>query len=161
MSLSGLALRTRSKVVKTYVCHALGYPATSSFRKTQPRFPGQLFDIYIQKSNNLQIWNERLAPTRRYVIVRVGGNAVITGVKVITGDTLALVDTTGTLTQKYQARLIPGEEKTELVVEEDTEPLRQFVQTGVDLTSVASPVDPPQAWQILPIQEVFERLRFP
>ena len=32
---------------------------------------------------------------------------MITKVKVVTGDTLALLDTTGTLTQKYQARLVP------------------------------------------------------
>lgn len=43
-SLHGLPLRTRSKVVKKAVCEALGYPVPSSFRKTQPRFPGQNFD---------------------------------------------------------------------------------------------------------------------
>lgn len=71
VSLAELPLRTRSKVVKQHVCRALGYPVLSSFRKTQPRFPGQFFDTYVQKSNNLQVWNEELAPTRRYVIVRV------------------------------------------------------------------------------------------
>jgi hypothetical protein len=44
ISLSGLPLRTRSKVVKEHVCRALGYPVPTSFRKTQPRFPGQYFD---------------------------------------------------------------------------------------------------------------------
>ena len=37
-------IRTRSKVLKTAVCKALGYPVPSSFQKTQPRFPGQNFD---------------------------------------------------------------------------------------------------------------------
>ena len=49
LSLDGYALRTRSKVVKSEICRALGYPVPISFRKTQPRFPGQNFDVYTQK----------------------------------------------------------------------------------------------------------------
>src|SRR5262249_55986034 len=56
--------RTRSKVAKAQVCELLGYPVPKSFRKTQPRFPGQMFDTYVQKSNNLQVWNEDLAASR-------------------------------------------------------------------------------------------------
>ena len=60
-SLQGMLLdfpiRTRSKYVKSAICEAIGYPVPKSFRKTQPRFPGQDFDVYVQKSNNLQIWN--------------------------------------------------------------------------------------------------------
>jgi hypothetical protein len=118
-----------------------------------------MFDTYVQKSNNLQIWNEEIAPTRRYVMIRVGENGVITKVKVVTGDTLARLDTTGTLTRKYQARLIPGEAKTELIADEDTDLLKPFLQLGVDLATVASPVDHPQPGQLLPIKEVYERLR--
>lgn len=103
LSLKGLPLRTRSKVVKAAVCRALGYPVPESFRKTKPRFPGQLFDTYIQKSNNLQVWNEEISPNRRYVVIRVSPQDVIERVKVVTGETLARFDTTGTLTQKYQA----------------------------------------------------------
>jgi hypothetical protein len=73
--LAGLKLdqpiRTRSKVVKTAICQALGYPVPKSFIKSQPRFPGQNFDVYTQKSDNLQIWNEELSAARRYVLVRV------------------------------------------------------------------------------------------
>ena len=54
-SLNGLPLRTRSKIVKEKVCASLGYPVPKSFKKVQPRFPGQNFDIYIQKSLNVQI----------------------------------------------------------------------------------------------------------
>src|SRR5687767_2301794 len=56
ISLAGLPLRTRSKFIKEQVCQVLGYPVPKTFRKTQPRFLGQMFDTYIQKSNNLQIW---------------------------------------------------------------------------------------------------------
>lgn len=67
-SLRGLPLRTRSKVVKQEICRLLGYPIPKAFKRTQPRFLGQGFDIYVQKSNNLQIWNEDISPTRRKII---------------------------------------------------------------------------------------------
>lgn len=66
-SVGGLALRTRSKVVRSEICKVLGYPVPSSFKKTQPRFVGQNFDTYIQETLNVQIWNEPVDPERRYV----------------------------------------------------------------------------------------------
>ncbi len=158
VQLTGLPLRTRSKVVKQRICQILGYPVPSSFRKTKPRFPGQLFDTYVQKSNNLQIWNEEIVPNRRYVIVRVNENDLIAKVKVVTGEILVTLDTTGTLTQKYQARLVPGERTTELITQEDTKLLRSFVGPDFDPGSVASPVSHPTTGQLLPIREIFERL---
>lgn len=158
-SLAGLPLRTRAKVVKEQVAEALGYPVPDKFKKTRPRFPGQLLDAYAQKSNNLQIWNEELSPTRRYAIIRVNAKDRISKVRVVTGDTLALLDTTGTLTQKYQARLIPGEAKVELVAEKDTDVLSPFVRSGADVKSLASPIDYPGAGELLPIKEIFERLK--
>lgn len=159
VSLAGLPLRTRSKVVKEHVCKALGYPVPSSFRKTQPRFPGQMFDTYVQKSNNLQVWNEELSPTRRYVIIRVNAEDTITRVKVVTGDSLAELDTTGTLTQKYQARCIPGEAASELVVAEDTALLRPFVSDRFSPSAAVTPVLHPAKGQLLPIALVYERLK--
>jgi hypothetical protein len=158
VSLAGLPLRTRSKMVKTHVCKALGYPVPATFRKTKPRFPGQLFDTYSQKSNNLQVWNEELAPLRRYVLIRVSPEDTITKVKVVTGDTLTLLDTTGTLTQKYQARCMVGEQRTELVSAEDTALLRELTSTNVDLKNVATPINHPTSGQLLPIRELFTRL---
>lgn len=159
ISLVGLALRTRSKVVKESVCRALGYPVPSSFKKTQPRFVGQMFDTYAQKSNNLQVWNEELSPTRRYVILRVDEADQIARVKVVNGEELAQLDTTGTLTQKYQARLIPGAASEELVSPTDTEALLPHTRAGANLAQTVSPIDHPAHGLILPIGEVFERLR--
>lgn len=159
ISLAGLPLRTRSKVVKEHVCTALGYPIPASFKKTQPRFTGQLFDTYVQKSNNLQVWNEELSPIRRYVVIRVNDNDTITRVKVVTGDTLAELDTTGTLTQKYQARLITGNTEAELIVEKDTALLRPVVCSDINLKKIAKPTNHPAAGQLLPIKDIFERLR--
>ncbi len=158
ISLAGLPLRTRSKVVKERICDVLGYPRPKSFQKVQPRFPGQMFDTYVQKSNNLQVWNEELSASRRYVLIRVSESDMITRVKVVTGDTLALLDTTGTLTQKYQARCIPGLLSTELVSSFDTQNLASFVAATIDLRHVASPVKHPQAGELLSISALYERL---
>jgi hypothetical protein len=158
LSLAGLPLRTRSKVVKERVCRALGYPVPLSFQKTQPRFPGQMFDTYTQKSNNLQVWNEELSASRRYVLIRVADNDVVTRVKIVTGDTLAQLDTTGTLTQKYQARCIPAGQSTELISGADTSLLAPFVTPLVSLGHVATPVKHPQSGELLPIAVAFERL---
>lgn len=158
VSLAGLPLRTRSKVVKSRVCEVLGYPVPSSFKKTRPRFPGQLFDTYTQKSNNLQVWNEELSASRRYVLIRVSEGDVITRVKVVTGDALALLDTTGTLTRKYQASCIPDTQTTELITAKDTARLLPFVRSDVDLSRITSPVLHPAAGCILPIRELFARL---
>ncbi len=157
-STSGMPLRTRSKAVKTRICEVLGYPIPSSFRRTQPRFLGQNFDTYIQKSNNLQIWNEELSATRRYVLIReIDG--VLSRVRVITGEILAELDTTGTLTQKFQARLVPGTTNIELVSATDTEPLATLLARTSPDSFDASPTDYPQTGKLMPVATVFERLR--
>ena len=114
LSVKDLPLRTRSKFLNQHICRALGYPVPRSFKRTRSRFPGQRFDKYAQSSNNLQIWNEELEPSRRYVIIRISEKGLVERVKVVTGSTLALFDTTGTLTQKYQARLNLGSKKANL-----------------------------------------------
>src|SRR3990172_960440 len=90
MNLTGFPLRTRSKIVKSAVCEALGYPVPKTFKKTHPRFLGQQFDTYTQKSTNLQIWNEELSPTRRYAIIRLSNDDIVLKVKVVNGQTLAM-----------------------------------------------------------------------
>jgi hypothetical protein len=156
-NLTGLPLRTRSKIVKQFACRSLGYPIPPTFNKIRPRFPGQNLDTYTQKSNNLQVWNEELSPTRRYAIIRISDNNVITKVKVIDGNTLCGLDTTGTLTQKYQARLILGNSKSELISTIDTDFLKPFLNPDTRL-SQCNPIDSPTIGQMLPIQAIFQRL---
>lgn len=158
ISLAGLALRTRSKVVKAAVCEALGYPIPSSFKKTQPRFPGQQLDIYTQKSLNLQIWNEELSPTRRYAIIQITEDDCIGKVKVLNGQELALLDTTGTITTKYQASINPGHSSHQLISDQDTPPLKPHTQHGLRFDVSVSPVQEPQSGMLLPVAEVFDRL---
>jgi len=158
ISLAGLPLRTRSKIVKQQVCRALGYPVPSSFKKTQPRFPGQMFDTYVQKSNNLQIWNEELSPTRRYALIRVSEDDIIKRVKVVNGRTLAILDTTGTLTQKYQARCIVGEKPSELISKFDTDVLKIFVKSNFSLDSKVTPTDLPDLNKLYSIDSIYGKL---
>lgn len=158
LDLDGLALRTRSKVVKTVVCEALGYPVPKSFKKTQPRFLGQQLDIYTQKSSNLQIWNEELSPTRRYAIIQISDQNIVLKIKVVNGQELALLDTTGTITTKYQAGLVTGADSHELISAQDTPPMLPYVQFGTAFAPSISPIDEPESGALLPIQEVFERL---
>ena len=85
-SLAGLPLRTRSKVAKALVCEALGFEAPPTFRKTQPRFPHPNFDLYVQKANNLQIWNEEVDPERRYVVLGLNAHVPLPSLDEAVGD---------------------------------------------------------------------------
>jgi hypothetical protein len=155
-------LRTRSKVLKQAVCRALGYPVPTTFRKTQPRFPGQNFDTYVQKSDNLQIWNEEISPTRRYVIVRVDSRSVVTEVKVVTGEAIARLDLTGTLTQKFQAKSRDVVTRSVLASDKDTAHLMQRFALASrwerERYAEISPVAPPLPGAILPIAALYELL---
>jgi hypothetical protein len=146
--------------VNQRICAALGYPVPRTFKKSNPRFPGQNFDKYTQKSNNLQIWNEEIEPTRRYVIIRISSMDTVERVKVVTGDTLGFLDTTGALTQKYQARLIPRATVYELISATDTDPVRRLLAPGATKVATSSlPTAYPRKGELLPIQVVGERLR--
>ncbi|HGE5804335.1 TPA: restriction endonuclease [Bacillus thuringiensis] len=159
LSLDGLPLRTRSKIVKTEVCEALGYSAPSSFKKTQPRFLCQNFDVYTQKSNNLQIWNEEISPSRRYVLIKISEGDIITKVKVVTGDVLADLDKTGKLTQKYQARLMGILENVKSFSEFDTEEMGKIVSEYQGFNASTSPAAYPSFGEVMPIREVYQRLQ--
>ncbi len=156
-SVAGLPLRTRSKAVKQRVCEVLGYPVPQSFKRCRPRFPGQNFDTYVQTANNLQVWNEQLTATRRYVLIRESGG-VLTRVRVVTGDALAVLDTTGTLTQKYQARFATGSEKAELVTQTDTDRIRLLLTAKRSMKIQAPPTAYPEKGKLLTIAELFEQL---
>jgi hypothetical protein len=161
-ALTGLSLRfpikTRAKVVKRAVCEALGYPIPKSFKKTQPKFLGQQLDVYAQKSNNLQIWNEELSATRRYAIIQISNQDIVLTVKVVSGQELAPFDTTGTITTKYQARLVTGTNTHELISTEDTPPMLPHVKLGAVFPTSTSPIDEPVHGALLPIQEIFDKL---
>lgn len=156
LSLEGLPLRTRSKVVKQKICNALGYPIPRSFAKTQPRFPGQNFDVYTQKSMNVQIWNEEVDGNRRYVFFQVSDNDVITAVKVITGDILAQYDRTGTLTRKYQATMISYGKN--ICSNDDSTAIANWIIDANEPLLKVNPNNYPRRNQLLRIAEVYRRL---
>ena len=153
-SLAGHPLRTRSKVLKTAICEALRMTPPASFRRCHPRFPNQNFDPYSQKSTNLQIWNEDIVPSRRYAVFRLDDNSVINAVRVISGFDLAQLDTTGTLTQKYQARVCAQWTGVAPISQTDLLPV---ADGDIDLSG-SSPLAAPQAETLMPIRQIADRL---
>lgn len=156
-SLNGLALRTRSKIVKQEICKALGYPVPNSFKKMKPRFPGQNFDVYTQKSLNVQIWNEEVSAERRYVFLRVNDNDIITRVRVITGEELVQYDRTGTLTTKYQA-VMNSYNDSYLFSRDDTDVVTDYIAAPPQTLIEVNPNTYPNRNQLLHISEVYRRL---
>lgn len=156
-SLNGLALRTRSKIVKQEICKALGYPIPNSFKKTQPRFPGQNFDVYTQKSLNVQIWNEEVCADRRYVFLQVNDDDIITCVRVITGEELVQYDRTGTLTTKYQA-VMNSYNDSILFSQNDTDVISDYIIDPPQSLIEVNPNTYPNRRQLLHISEVYRRL---
>ena len=92
------------------------------------------------------------------MLIRVNDNSLVTGVRVVTGKTLSLLDHTGTLTQKYQARLTLGEEAKELISASDTDRVLKCFGTRVPNRFAGLPTDNPAADSLLPIVEVFKRI---
>ena len=152
-------IKTRSKVLKSEVCTALGYPIPKSFKKTKPRFLGQKFDTYIQKANNLQVYNEELDLSRRFVLIRVDEELNVSKVKVVSGSDLAPLDTTGKLTKKYQARLKDITETFEIVSESDTEYLLSLCGNIDNVHRKSNPNDDPIKGHIIPIKMIYEALK--
>lgn len=162
MSFGPVEIRTRSKLAKSAACSALGYPVPSTFKKVQPRFPGQDFDTYVQQSDNLQIWNEEVSPTRRYVIIRVDSHNVVSRVKVIEGVELAAFDPTGTLTHKYQAKRRSGFGGSQLVSTIDSAPFIAELEPAdvLDANELANlhPASRPVRGEVLTVAGLYDRL---
>lgn len=159
-SFKELPLRTRSKTVKSTVCKALGYPVPKSFRRCKPDFISQDLDVYTQKSNNLQIWNEEICPDRRYAIIKLSNEDRVSKVRVLTGSDIAKYDTTGTITIKHQAILNIGNSKAEIVSEKDTEILRKFLSLpDYRIECLANPTEMPVPGKVLPIHILFKKLK--
>lgn len=117
----------KSQWVKFQIIELLGYQRPSGLRTKQamqskPKFIHQLFDIFVQSSRNLQVWNyvpysdtiisgkwniESKSPHRykdcRYLLVFHDSEGFILKTTLVNGNTLAEWDTTGTQTIKWQA----------------------------------------------------------
>jgi hypothetical protein len=157
MNIDGLPMRTRSKVVNERICEVLGYPVPQSFRRTEPRFPAQNFDKYLQQSNNLQIWNQEISGSRRYVLIKVGENGVIEKVKILTGDQLAPLDKTGKLTSKYQARMVERDSGG-LLSKSDT-PRITYWYGNLNDAANAMPNENPTKGRMMPIDALYDKLK--
>jgi hypothetical protein len=155
-------IRTRAKLAKQAVAAALGYPVPATLQKTKPRFPGQDLDVYVQQSNNLQVWNEEINPTRRYAVLGLDGSSRVTAVRVIEGTELVAFDRTGTLTSKYQAKRRPDGNGSKLVSTSDTAPfiaeLAPVDGLGDDVLRAMVPVAMPRHGHVLSVAALHERL---
>ncbi|HUQ72037.1 MAG TPA: hypothetical protein VM165_21070 [Planctomycetaceae bacterium] len=94
----------------------------------------------MQKANNLQIWNEQVSATRRYVLVRVNDRNVVAKVRVVTGEVLAEFDVSGTLTHKYQARPREVVAKSRLVSKSDTPAVMKSFHSSRRQSSTVLPI---------------------
>jgi hypothetical protein len=152
--------RTRSKIAKIAVADAMGYPTPDRFTKSNPRFVGQDLDTYVQQARNLQVWNEEIAPSRRYAIIAVDSAHVVTAVRVITGDRLAELDKTGTLTQKFQARYKERAMTAELLSPLDTPRARQIMAAPPINPPIVAPrsIDYPQPGGLRSLRQIFDAL---
>jgi len=130
--------KTRGKLAKQAVAAALGYPVPRALKNTKPRFPGQDLDVYVQQSNNLQVYNHAVSPTRRYAVLGVDRANQVTAVRVVEGTELATFDKTGTQTSKYQAKRLAGRTGSALVSSRDTEPFRVSGRLGGDVRRLAA-----------------------
>ncbi len=155
-------LRTRGKLAKQAVAAALGYPVPETLRRTQPRFPGQDLDVYVQQSDNLQIWNAEVTPTRRYAVLRVDAANRVVAVRVVEGTELAVFDRTGTLTSKYQAQRRAGRMGSNLVSPDDTETFTTALapadELGAEVLAQLQPASTPQHSQVFSVSSLHKRL---
>ena len=155
-------IRTRAKIVKSEIAKVLGYPVPESFAKSRPRFPGQNLDVYVQMKNNLQIWNEEVDPSRRYAFVRVDPAGIVTAVRVLSGKAIALLDRTGTLTSKFQAKRRAGSTGSKLVKPSDTPEfiaaLHPPANVSPNVLYQLSPTERPRPGMVLPITTVARHL---
>lgn len=153
----GLPLRSRSKIAKQDVCIALGYDIPKSFAKTKPKFPCQQFDLYLQKSNNLQIWNDDIDPSRRYAIVSLDENDTVQAVKVIDGDELKRLDSTGALTTKYQARI--QKDQTQHTTNDSLDAVYEELEKALSEIPNYSSFDDPDPITLLAIDSLYGFIR--
>ena len=92
-------------------------------------------------------------------MISVSDDDVINAVRVVSGALLADFDTTGTLTQKFQAKIDPGEPRAELLSGSDTLAFGELLTDENDAAQLTvGPSSEPEAGSLLPIHEIFARL---
>lgn len=146
--------RTRSKHAKSLVCEIMGYPVPKTFKKTRPRLPAQDLDIFVQRSDNVQVWNEEIEPARRYLLIRPDAAGVVSSVRVVRGQVLLDLDKTGALTHKEQARIAAQASEFEIVTLRDTPATQAFCAAPVVLGAEDSPTGLPEPGRVMSIRDV-------
>jgi hypothetical protein len=89
----------------------------------------------------------------------VDDRSVVTAVRVVTGDVIARLDTTGTLTKKFQAKSKTLVATSQLVTQSDAYALVEQVRSLAVLNNPS--LMQPDFRRFLPIAELYEKLRTP
>lgn len=154
--LAEMPVKTRANAAKRIVCEALGYTPPSSFKHVSPRLLHLSADVYVQQSNNLQIWNESVDAERRYIILILRDDEIV-DVRVVAGTDLAQYDTTGKLTSKFQAARFDDSAGSVLVSDLDTDHVLEGLYPS-SRAALISPVEQPQPGGFLAVAEVYRLL---
>lgn len=127
--LAALPIKTRGKKARIMVCEAFGWVTPRSFPRTQPRFPQENFDIFVQAASNLQLWNRPVNVGQRYVIVILDAVEKVKSIRVLSGYDVSELATSDRLTSKLQARFpeFSVQENQVVVQHADTEVFREFL----------------------------------
>lgn len=123
---TNLSTVQKSHFIKYWIIDKLGYDKPLGLRIKQaklakPKFLNQLLDVFVQKSNNLQVWNyipydENVLDGKwntqklkysdcRYLIIKQDSSGNILKYFIKSGKDLAKWDTTGAHTIKWQANV--------------------------------------------------------
>lgn len=156
--LAGLKNRTRGKLAKQLVAKALGYPVPEAFKRVRPRLRHAGLDVAAQGTSNFQPVNEDVDASRRYVFLVLGESGSVIDIRVLLGPAVADMDTTGTVTMKFQAARRSGNRDSRLVSIVDTQHFLEVLAPVADGGTARSPVLAPEPGSVLPIAEVYRRL---
>ncbi|MCQ3808911.1 MAG: hypothetical protein KTV16_16825, partial [Acidimicrobiia bacterium] len=117
--------------------------------------------MFVQVSNNLQIWNQEVSPDRRYVLIRPGDRGTVKAVRLIRGKQLVLWDNTGTLTSKFQASRSHGQRGSKLVSPNDTTRFDSVLQPRDlprSVLAIQGSGNSPSPANVLSIADIYQRL---
>lgn len=93
-----------------------------------------------------------------YVFIKINEENIIVKVKIINGEQLSKLDNTGTLTKKYQATM-PSLPHSMLFTEFDSKLVQEWCDDNRPNLSNIKPTDDPIKGRIIPIKEIYEKLK--
>lgn len=158
LDVSGMRNKTRSKYIKQNICELLGYGTVQRFKRGQKDIPGQVCDVFSLAANNMQVYNHKLDPHSRYIVVNIDRETMkVKNVRVTTSDVLNEYHSDN-WTSKYQACMCDSE-YSQLFSVDDTPEIQRLIDSRYDDEPVlGDPSDLPSKNSLLPISEIYDLL---